>query len=224
VPGLRPDDLRVINPGEHAPGGSIAVIAPGTGLGEAFLTWDGTRYRAYASEGGHADFGSANPLQTGLLQHLQQQFGHVSVERVCSGIGIPHIYAYLRLSGYAPESPRLARQLAEVDDQTPLIMTAAFDPAGPDPLAAATLETFVEILGAEAGNLALKVLATGGVYLAGGIPLRILPALEDGRFLRAFRNKGRLGSVLQNVPVNVIVQRAALIGAASFGREQMGHP
>jgi glucokinase len=217
VPSLLPEDVHVINPGEPARGGTIAVIAPGTGLGEAFLTWDGQRYRAHASEGGHTDFGPTGPVQTGLLEHLQQKYGHVSVERVCSGIGIPEIYTYLRDSGPAAEAPDLARQLAKAADQTPPIITAAFNPTGPDPLAAATLATFAAILGAEAGNLALKVLATGGVYLAGGLPLRVLPALEDGRFLQAFRDKGRLGEVLQRIPVSVIVQRAALIGAASFG-------
>jgi glucokinase len=221
VPGLRSEDVHILNPGAPAHAGTIAVIAPGTGLGEAFLTWDGERYRAYASEGGHVDFAPTDEVQIGLLQHLQRTHGHVSVERVCSGIGIPHIYAYLRERGQIPESPTLARRLTEVEDQTPPIFAAALDPAGPDPLAAATLGTFVDILGAEAGNLGLKVLATGGVYLAGGIPQRILPALQDGRFIRAFQNKGRLGDVICRVPVGVILQRAALIGAASFGLEQL---
>jgi glucokinase len=215
VPVLQPEDLHPLNLGAAAPGGSIAVIAPGTGLGEAFLTWDGQRYRAHASEGGHVDFGPTGPIQIGLLEYLEKQFGHVSVERVCSGIGIPQIYAYLCARGELPQSPELTRELAACDDQTPVIMAAALAPTNPDPLTAATLATFVEILGAEAGNLALKVLATGGVYLAGGIPQRILSALEDERFLRAFRNKGRLGEVLQHVPIHVILQRAALIGAAS---------
>jgi glucokinase len=190
-------------------------------LGEAFLTWDGQRYRAYASEGGHADFAPTSPTQTGLLQFLQKQCGHVSVERVCSGIGIPNIYQYLRSSGQATESPDLACRLAQAHDQTPLIIAAGLDPTRPDPLAALTLATFVEILGSEAGNLALKVLATGGVYLAGGIPPRILPAFNGPRFLRALRNKGRLGDVLERVPVAVILQRAALIGCATFGLEHM---
>jgi glucokinase len=223
VPGLHAEDVRTLNSGVPAHGGTIAVIAPGTGLGEAFLTWDGERYRAHASEGGHVDFAPTDDIQIGLLQHLQRTYGHVSVERVCSGIGIPHIYACLRERGEIAESPTLARRLAEVEDQTPAIFAAAMDPASPDPLAAATLGTFVDILGAEAGNLGLKVLATGGVYLAGGIPQRILAALEDGRFMRAFQNKGRLGEVLRRAPVGVILQRAALIGAASFGLEQLNN-
>jgi glucokinase len=142
---------------------------------------------------------------------------HVSYEHVCSGIGIPNIYAYLKQSGAAPESPELAERLARAADRTPLIAAAALDPTAPDPLSAATVETFVAILGAEAGNLALKVLATGGVYVAGGIPLHIAPALDTGRFMHAFQHKGRFAALLARVPVHVVVRRAALVGAARYG-------
>jgi glucokinase len=217
VPILQPDDLRTLNRGEAVPGGTIAVIAPGTGLGEAFLTWDGTGYRAHASEGGHADFAPMDATQVGLLQYLLQRSDHVSYEHVCSGIGIPNIYAYLKDSGALPESPARAARLARAADPTPVIAAAALDPAAPDPLSAATLETFVAILGAEAGNLALKVLATGGVYVAGGIPIHVAPLLEDGRFMRAFRRKGRFAELLSGVPVHLVATRAALIGAARYG-------
>lgn len=221
VPILQPDDLQTLSPGKPVPGGAIAVIAPGTGLGEAYLTWDGARYRAHASEGGHADFAPTNPAQIGLLQYLQARYDHVSFERVSAGVGIPNIYDYLRDSGYAPESPEMARQLATAADRTRVILDAAIHPpaTGPCRLCAATLDTFVSILGAEAGNLALKVLATGGVYLGGGIPLHVLPALTDGRFIQAFQHKGRFAELLASVPVHVILQRAALLGAASYGLE-----
>jgi glucokinase len=219
VPILQPDDLHTLSPGEPVSGGARAVIAPGTGLGEAFLTWDGARYHAHASEGGHADFAPTNPTQVGLLQYLHERFDHVSVERVCSGIGIANVYDYLRDSGYAPESLDLARKLVAASDRTPLIVEAALHVITPDPLCVATIETFIDILGAEASNLTLKVLATGGVYLGGGIPLRVLPVLEDGRFMRAFRRKGRFADLLERVPVHVIVARAALIGVARYGLE-----
>lgn len=217
VPILQPEDLHTLSRGEAVEGGAIAVIAPGTGLGEAFLTWDGSRYRAHASEGGHADFAPTTPVQLGLVQYLLARHDHVSYERVCSGIGIGNIYDYLRDSAYAPEAPELASRLSQMSDRTPLIVEAGLRSSAPDPLCRATVETFLEIFGAEAGNLALKVLATGGVYLGGGIPLHVLPALEDGRFLRAFRAKGRFAELLTRVPVHVIVARAALIGAASYG-------
>ncbi len=218
VPHLRPDDLRMLNAGRAEPGGAIAVIAPGTGLGEAFLTWDGARYHAHPSEGGHADFAPTSERLLGLLAHLERQEPHVSYERVCSGLGLPNIYAYLKDSGVAEEPAWLAARLAYAPDPTPIIVEAALNPRPPCPLAAATLEMFMEILGAEAGNLALKVLATGGVYVGGGIPPRILSALETGKFMEAFCRKGRLSGLLAGIPVHVIVRPAtALLGAACLG-------
>jgi glucokinase len=218
VPHLRPEDLRTLWASEPAPGGAIAVIAPGTGLGEAFLTWDGTRYRPHPSEGGHADFAPASARQLGLLAHLGRDGEHVSYERVCSGRGLPHIYAFLKESGAAEEPAWLAARLAGAADPTPVIAAAALHEDPPCPLARAALDTFVAILGAEAGNLALKVLATGGVYLGGGIPRRILPALEQGRFVEAFRRKGRMSDLLARIPVHVILHPdAGLVGAACEG-------
>jgi glucokinase len=212
-------ELHPLNPGEPVTGGALAVIAPGTGLGEAFLIWDGTRYRAFPSEGGHADFAPTTELQAGLLVHLLRRFGHVSVERVCSGPGLCNIYQYLRDSGQVPESAELSGGLAATEEGPRLIGEAALRRPDPDPLSRAALELLVSILGAEAGNLALKVLGTGGVYLAGGIPPRILPALSDGQFMRAFVAKGRLGEMLARVPVSVVALRAALLGAALRGLE-----
>ena len=138
---------------------------------------------------------------------------HVSVEWVCSGMGIPHLYAFLRSRGEA-EPAWLADRLASADDPTPVIVGAALDRERPCPIASATLELFVDILGAEAGNLAVKVLATGGMYLAGGIPPRITAALTDGRFMRAFTRKGRLTDLLARIPVRLVVHpQPALLGA-----------
>jgi len=222
VPVLEPEDGHTLNPGKVVSGGAIAIIAPGTGLGEAFLTWDGSRYRAYASEGGHADFAPNNEREVELLGYLQQRLGHVSYESVCSGRGIPNIYTYLKESGYADEPTGLREQLAAVEDPAPVIVQAALDEERPCELCAATLDMFVSILGAESGNLALKVLATGGVYLGGGIPPRILPALENERFTQAFRHKGRMSDVLASMPVHVVLNpKSALLGAASYGLESL---
>lgn len=215
VPALRETDRVMLNQGRAASGGAVAVIAPGTGLGEAYLVWDGTRYRAQPSEGGHADFAPNSALQAELLTHLQQRFGHVSWERVCSGSGLPNIYDFLKTSGHAPEPDWLAAVLAEADDRTAVIVRAALDPGRPCRLCQATLNTFVAILGAEAGNLALKVMATGGVYLGGGMPPRIMPALEAGTFMEAFAAKGRMAPLVKQMPVYVITNpKAALWGAA----------
>jgi glucokinase len=222
VPILTPDEIATLNEGTAQPQGAIAVIAPGTGMGEAFLVWNGTRYQAQASEGGHADFAPGSTTEIGLLQYLLQRHTHVSIERVCSGRGLPNIYDYLRDRDPAQETPEVARQLAEAADRTPLIVKYALDTAHPCPLCAATLDTFIAILGAEAGNLALKVLSTGGVYLAGGIPPRILPLLQNGRFMQAFLRKGRLSDLLAGMPVHVICSRAALLGVARYGLEVAG--
>jgi glucokinase len=190
-------------------------MAPGTGLGEAFLAWDGTRYRTYPSEGGHADFAPADALQTGLFLHLLKRFEHVSYERVCSGMGLPHIYGYLKESGVAEEPEWLREKLNLVTDPVPLIVNAALDREHSCALCRAALETFISILGAAAGNTALKLFATGGIYLGGGIPPRILPALSRGRFMDAFRRKGRMSALMEKIPVKVILNpKAALLGTA----------
>jgi glucokinase len=220
VPHLLPEDVHTINEGRVDRHGPLAVIAPGTGLGEAFLVWDGSSYIACSSEGGHGDFAPTDATQAALWGYLFERFGHVAYERVCSGSGLPNIYEFLRDSGHATEPPALAAELAAATDRTPIIMRAALrDP--PDALCAATLDIFVSILGAEAGNLALKVLATGGVYLGGGIPPRILSRLDDGRFMRGFVSKGRFAELLGKIPVKVITTQAALLGAVLYGLDRM---
>lgn len=220
VPHLDGADLHVLNQGRPEPGGAIAVLAPGTGLGEAFLTWEGTRYSAHPSEGGHADFAPTNKMEIKLLRYLNERFDHVSFERICSGMGLPNVYRFYKETERYEEPAWLAELLAAAPDPTPIIVTAAFDEARPCPLCQATLDTFVSVLGAEAGNLALKVLSTGGVYLAGGIPPRILPALERDAFMSAFLRKGRLAHLLAPMPVNVVLNsKAALLGAIHYGLE-----
>ena len=224
VTALEPNDVHTLNAGEPQPGGTIAVVAPGTGLGEAFLTWDGSgsRYRPFPSEGGHADFAPASELETGLLARLRARYGHVSVERVCSGPGLLNIYEYLRDFGHAPESTEVADRLGAVEADKPAIIGEAALQAEPDRLSRAAVELFASILGAEAGNLALKVLSTGGLYVAGGIPMRLLPALEEGRFMRAFAGKGRMHDLMVRIPVHVTLHRTALRGAAMHGLELAG--
>ncbi|NCC32555.1 MAG: glucokinase, partial [Chloroflexia bacterium] len=217
VPYLEPGDIATLNPGERVAHGAIGVIAPGTGLGEAFLTWDQGRYRAHPSEGGHSSFAPTTPTETDLLKYLLEEHRHVSYERVCSGMGIPNIYAYFRDRVFRQETPSVASQLAAADDPTPVIVGGALNPTGPCPVCAATLDCFLGILGSEAGNLALKVLATGGIYLGGGIPPRLLPQLRGERFLNAMRNKGRFRKLMERIPVHVILNsKTALYGAAAY--------
>ncbi len=221
VPHLDAQDLYVLNKGQAIPGGALAVIAPGTGLGEAFLTWDGSQYKEHTSEGGHADFAPANSLQVELLRYLMVRFPHVSFERLCSGKGIPNIYDYLKDSGYAEQPQWLAEQLAATQDRSPVIVNNALDKENACELCVATLNAFVSILAAEASNLALKVLATGGVYIGGGIPPRILSYLQNNQFMQAFTHKGRLTPLLTQMPVHVILNpKVALLGAAIHGFEK----
>jgi glucokinase len=219
TPHLSPGELRTLRDGVPEPGGAIAVIAPGTGLGEAFLTWDGSRYHAYPSEGGHADFAPITLQQTELLANLQARWGRVSYERVCAGRSIPDLYDYLKDVGQMQESPAVRAELADVRDRTPIIMASGVAQPDPDPLCDATLKLFTSILGATAGNLVLTVLATGGLYIGGGIPQRMLPAApgHEELFLSTFQEKGRLSPLMARVPVHLIVEPVALLGAAIHG-------
>jgi len=226
IPILEPADLYTINDAKPVPHGAIAVLAPGTGLGEAYLTWNGQRYQPHPSEGGHADFAPTDSVQVDLLQCLMRKHGHVSYERVCSGgLGIPAIYNCLKEYGYAQEPAWLAEKLAAADNPTPIIVNAGLDRQNPCELCVKTVEVFISVMAAEAANLALKVLARGGVYLGGGIPPRILPALDRGRFMRAFTHKGRMSELLASMPVHVIINpKAGLFGSARLGFEEQTVP
>src|SRR5271155_4495136 len=150
VPILRPTDVQTINAGEPVAKGAIAVIAPGTGLGESFLTWDGFHYLAHSSEGGHSDFAPTDERQIRLLEYMLKLFDHVSFEHVCSGIGIPHLYRFLRDVEHLPEEPEVGKLVDSAGDPSVVIIEQAFDPKRPSKLCAATVDLFVSILGSEA--------------------------------------------------------------------------
>jgi glucokinase len=218
VPHLDEKDVHVLNAGAGIEGGTIGVVAPGTGLGEAYLTWDGSRYIPCASEGGHADFAPTSRLEVDLLNYLMKQFEHVSYERVCSGQGLVNIYSYLKESKHAEDTPWVAERIRSADDAAPVIVMGAFEGEAPCILCRTALDTFISILGAEAGNMSLKVLASGGLYLGGGIPPKIIKGLKNGPFMKSFTNKGRMSDLMKNIPVYVILNPdAALLGAAYHG-------
>jgi len=211
---LEPKDFVVLNTGAPDAGGNAAIISAGTGLGEAGLYWDGEKHRPFATEGGHATFAPRTPLEMDLLHFLTKQFGHVSYERVLSGPGLVNIYTFLRDTGHAEEPPWLAERLRK-QDPSAVISQAALE--GKSALCEQALDLFVSLYGAEAGNLALKVMATGGVFLGGGIAPKIIRRLQGALFLAAFTGKGRMRPLLEAMPVRVILNdKTALLGAARY--------
>jgi len=212
IAALEPADLEILNAGSADPSGSLAVISAGTGLGEAGTYWDGKMHRPVPCEGGHSDFAPRNALEIALLEFLLQQYDHVSCERVLSGAGLVNIYNFLRDTGRGEEPAWLAAEMSE-GDAAAAISKAALD--GLSPLALLALDLFVTLYGAEAGNLALKFKATGGVYVGGGIAPKIIQKLKEPLFMQAFVDKGRMRPLLEAVPVKVILNdRTALLGAA----------
>ena len=194
--------------------GNIAVIAAGTGLGEALLFWSGQEYCPVASEGGHADFAPRTDLEIDLLRFLRSGFGHVSYERILAGPGIYNVYNFLCKTGFAPE-PEWLRDRLQSGDPSAIISQVGLD--GGHKLCTETLNLFSSIYGAEAGNLALKGLAIGGVYIGGGIAPKILEKLKDGTFMQGFLDKGRYSNLMKEVPVKVCLNsRAPLIGSAHY--------
>lgn len=209
---LAPADLTVLNQGNPDTTGNAAVIAAGTGLGEAGLYWDGQRHRAFASEGGHVDFAPRNALEIDLLHYLLRPYRHVSYERILSGPGLHTIYRFLRDTGRGRESQQLAEAMRAEDPAAVISQTALKDG---DALCVQALDLFVALYGAAAGNLALKLMASAGVYLGGGIAPRIIEKLKGPEFMAAFTGKGRMKDLLQEIPVRVIMNdQTALLGAA----------
>lgn len=207
--------------GRPVKGGTVAVIAAGTGLGEAALVWEGGRYQAVASEGGHTDFAPRNDMEIKLWRYLAGKFGHVSYERILSGPGKLDLYYFLRDLKGAREPGWLAQALRRGD---PSAVVSEMALRKRSPVCVEALGLFASIYGAEAGNWALKMLARGGVYVGGGIAPTLLPILKNGAFMEAFLEKGRLSSLLSEVPVKVILDdRAALFGAAHYARH-VAHP
>ncbi|HKD61492.1 MAG TPA: glucokinase [Terracidiphilus sp.] len=213
---LSPEQIYTLSEGDASQIGNRGLIAAGTGLGEGILAWNGRIHVPYPSEGGHTDFGPRNETEIELLRFLQRKYnGRVSYERVVSGMGLTNIYEFLRDNQGMEEPKWLADKIAGVHDPNSVITEMAL--SAKSELCAKALDMMVSIYGAEAGNLALKMLSVGGMYVGGGIAPRILEKLKDGTFLKAFQDKGRLSQLLINMPVRVILDsRAALMGAAAY--------
>lgn len=212
-------DLIALNRVTGAIAGNQAVIAPGTGLGEAGLFWDGKNHHVFACEGGHADFAPQDDLQIELLRFLRKRFGHVSYERVLSGPGLVNVFEFLCTAGYK-ESEELAHQ-RKIGDEAAAISRAAI--SGTDSTAEKALDIWISVYAAEASNLALKIMATGGLFLAGGISPKILPRLKSTLFMNSFVDKGRLRPVVEAIPVQVVInQNAGLLGAARCAAARSG--
>jgi glucokinase len=218
VPLLGSRELFSLNKAKIRKGNNLAIVAPGTGLGQALLVFRDGRYIPVSSEGGHADFSPNTETEVELWRYLHKRFGHVSVERILSGPGLVNIYSWLRDSKRFSEPAWLVKSMEEIDPARAIAEAALTDK---HPQCVASLNAFVSILGAVAGNLALTAMTTGGVYLGGGIPPKILPKLKEPIFMKAFTNKGRFKEFLQRIAVRVILNdEAALLGAAqcAFGR------
>ncbi|HLW86133.1 MAG TPA: glucokinase [Candidatus Sulfotelmatobacter sp.] len=212
VGALSAGDLVALNRVSGKTIGNQAVIAPGTGLGEAGLFWDGSRHHVFACEGGHTDFAPQGDLQIELLKFLQRRFGHVSYERILSGPGLVNVYEFLRESGCAKETPELAAEISRGDGAAAISRAALF---AKNALAEKALDVWIAVYGAEAGNLALKAMATGGIFLAGGISPKVLAKLTGPIFMQAFIDKGRLRPLVEAIPVQVVTNdKAGLLGAA----------
>ena len=214
LPALGKADLLTLHEGAPNPVGNAAVIAAGTGLGEAGLYWDGQQYHPFATEGGHTSFSPADEMEVALLRHLQQNHGHVSWERIVSGPGLVSLHEFHCLYRGTPVPDWLRHEMQEGDASAAIAKAALSER---DELCSETLDWFVHLYGAEAGNLALKVMSRGGLYLGGGIAPKILPRLQNGRFIASFLNKGRMRPLLEAMPVKVILNdRAALYGPALY--------
>ena len=211
IAALQDGDLEVLNQGVPDLSGTIAVISAGTGLGESLAYWDGTCHRPLPSEAGHADFAPRSGLETELLQYLQAEFGRVSYERIVSGPGLCNIYRFFRDVHKLPEAPAVVDAMRTVDPARAITSAAR---TGSCVICSKSLELFLNVYGAEAGNAALRFFATGGVFVGGGIAPQIIDMLRGSGFMAAFRAKGRLSPMMATIPVKVILNdRTALLGA-----------
>lgn len=221
IPVLRTEDICTLYEGESRPKGNIALVAPGTGLGEGYLFWDGSHYHPISSEGGHTDFAPKNEQEIELLRFLLKKYDHVSYERIASGLGICEIFEFLAASNSYP-IPSPIQAARQNGDLAAIVSNCAIEKK--HEICIKTMDYFVSTLANEASNLALRFLAYGGVYLGGGIPPKILPLLQNGSFIQNFKDKGRLTSILEKIPVRVILNpQAALIGAARYAAELIGN-
>ncbi|HET8650557.1 MAG TPA: glucokinase, partial [Gemmatimonadales bacterium] len=212
---LRPADLKTLQAGQPAADGPLALLGAGTGLGTAFVLQDSVPPRVLPSEAGHMSFAPSSPTEDALLAFLRDEFGHVSYERVLSGAGLVNVYRFLVASGFAPENPAVSQEMGTEDPAAVITRHAG---AGTDPNCRRAVEMFVSVYGAHAGNLALALLATGGVFIAGGIAPRIVAQLAAGSFIKAFLAKGRLADFISAIPVHVITNPdVGLLGAAAVG-------
>jgi len=217
IPELAEESIVTLQEGDTQAVGHRGLVSAGTGLGECLLVWDGKlgRHLPLPSEGGHGDFAARNPREIALLEYLLRTLkGRVSIERVVSGLGIQNVYRFLR-DDQKLEEPKWLRERMEAEDPNAVIGQCAED--GSSEICAETMRIFVSAYGAEAGNVALKVLAAGGIYLGGGVAPKSLKIMQDGEFLKAFLDKGRLSPLLQSVPVRIILdETCALLGAAAY--------
>lgn len=212
VPCLDRSEIFTVNRARPQKNGNISLIAPGTGLGQALLVYNDGKYISVPSEGGHVDFAPGNVFEAGLLAFLDKQYGHVSIERVISGIGIINIYNYLKSTGKYTEPKWLSKKI-KTEEPAKVINDSAAEKG--QKLCLKTIDTFLSILGAATGNLALTGLTKGGVYVGGGIPPKLLWRFKEDIFMKAFKNKGRFSGLMEKMPVNVILNsNAALLGAA----------
>lgn len=210
---LAEGDLVTLQAGEEIAHAPRALIGAGTGLGEGILVWQNDHYEVMASEGGHVEFAPRNTLQIELLAHLMERFGHVSCERVCCGRGLVNIFEFLRDTGKGTPGKELALALESGGDNAAAISMAAI--AQSDLLAGQAMDIFVDIYGAQAGNLGLTCLANGGVYVAGGVAPKIIDRLTTGAFVHAFNDKGRMVKLTEKMPVKVVMNaQVGLLGAA----------
>ena len=213
---LEPSDFHLLQAGDATQVGNAALISAGTGLGEAGLFWDGKQHIPFACEGGHADFSPRNALEFELFVYLLQTHGHVSWERVLSGPGLYQIYRFLVDTHRESLSSDVEREMQHND---PSQVVSEWGCTGRDAGCMRAVDWFVSLYGAEAGNLALKILALGGVYIGGGIAPHLLASFKKGSFIQSFREKGRLAPILDSIPIRIALhEETALQGAAEYAR------